>query len=106
MITESPDREVLHKAVKHKADIVAIDEKETGLRATLKLRFTMLEGPENGVVLLEVHYFDLGFARGFSRLYCHHECLEVINMAHVSHGHLTLAFAVMHFFGDSPNVLI
>ena len=79
MITESPDREVLHKAVKHKADIVAIDEKETGLRATLKLRFTMLEGPENGVVLLEVHYFDLGFARGFSRLYCHHECLEVIN---------------------------
>ena len=49
--------------MKHKADIVAIDEKETGLRATLKLRFTMLEGPENGVVLLEVHYFDLGFAR-------------------------------------------
>jgi hypothetical protein len=28
---------VLHKAVKHKADIVAIDEKETGLRATLSL---------------------------------------------------------------------
>ena len=29
--------QVLHKAVKHKADIVAIDEKETGLRATLSL---------------------------------------------------------------------
>ena len=28
-------QEVLHKAVAHKADIVAIDEKETGLRATL-----------------------------------------------------------------------
>ena len=25
-------------------------------------------------------------------------------MAHVSHGDLTLAFAVMHFFGDSPNI--
>eukprot|EP00438_Fugacium_kawagutii_P024775 Skav204268 [mRNA] locus=scaffold912:286103:288004:- [translate_table: standard] len=31
------DGAVLHKAVKHKADIVAIDEKETGLRATLSL---------------------------------------------------------------------
>lgn len=31
-----PVRQVLHKAVKHKAEIVAIDEKETGLRATLK----------------------------------------------------------------------
>eukprot|EP00434_Breviolum_minutum_P032740 symbB.v1.2.028953.t1/scaffold3121.1/size63108/1 len=34
-------QEVLHKAVKHKADIVAIDEKETGLRATLNYGHTI-----------------------------------------------------------------
>mmetsp|Transcript_65910 Transcript_65910/g.157591 ORF Transcript_65910/g.157591 Transcript_65910/m.157591 type:complete len:397 (-) Transcript_65910:59-1249(-) len=34
-------QEVLYKAVKHKADIVAIDEKETGLRATLNYGHTI-----------------------------------------------------------------
>ncbi|CAJ1327381.1 unnamed protein product [Effrenium voratum] len=34
-------QEVLHKAVAHKADIVAIDEKETGLRATLNYGHTI-----------------------------------------------------------------
>ncbi|CAK9056810.1 Pentafunctional AROM polypeptide [Includes: 3-dehydroquinate synthase (DHQS) [Durusdinium trenchii] len=34
-------QEVLHKAVKHKAEIVAIDEKETGLRATLNYGHTI-----------------------------------------------------------------
>lgn len=33
--------EILYKAVKHKADIVAIDEKETGLRATLNWGHTI-----------------------------------------------------------------
>lgn len=32
---------MLHQAVKHKADIVAIDEKETGLRATLNYGHTI-----------------------------------------------------------------
>merc|ERR1719436_2128542 len=34
-------QEVLHKAVAHKAEIVAIDEKETGLRATLNYGHTI-----------------------------------------------------------------
>jgi len=34
-------QEVLYKAIKHKADIVAIDEKETGLRATLNYGHTI-----------------------------------------------------------------
>merc|ERR1719343_107637 len=37
----APLQEVLHKAIKHKADIVAIDEKETGLRATLNYGHTI-----------------------------------------------------------------
>merc|ERR1719331_2062404 len=34
-------RDILYKAVKHKAEIVAIDEKETGLRATLNYGHTI-----------------------------------------------------------------
>jgi len=34
-------RDILYKAVKHKADVVAIDEKETGLRATLNYGHTI-----------------------------------------------------------------
>jgi len=38
--------EVLYKAIKHKADVVAIDEKETGLRATLNYGHTIGHGIE------------------------------------------------------------
>merc|ERR1712048_1331018 len=40
-LNHAPLQEVLYKAVKHKADIVAIDEKETGLRATLNYGHTI-----------------------------------------------------------------
>merc|ERR1712190_370787 len=40
-LSHEPMQEVLYKAIAHKADIVAIDEKETGLRATLNYGHTI-----------------------------------------------------------------